>query len=227
MKKIILFGFLALGPFMVAKSENVSVQYPALLKLKQQELGQLIFKFMPNKDDQNFSWNYRANDPNVIWMDKSYIETKLDDGTYYSSRKGIARVNVLGVNGKYLDHKEYEIPWAIIFEGTVGKFGVDTISFYPAMPERDGDICFGEGFRDCEFSPFKSLTKAGISYKKICERQLSAGNFEKAYILSANKKKSVYGVWGASSGSGGSSNTFKLIQLGNEKKMCKNLMGGL
>ena len=42
MKKIILFGFLALGPFMVAKSENVTVQYPALLKLKQQELGQLI-----------------------------------------------------------------------------------------------------------------------------------------------------------------------------------------
>lgn len=66
MKKIILFGFLALGPFMVANSADVTVQYPALLKLKQQELGQLIFKFMPNKDDQNFSWNYRANDPNVI-----------------------------------------------------------------------------------------------------------------------------------------------------------------
>lgn len=41
----------------------------------------------------------------------------------------VLRVNVLGVKGKYLDHKEYEIPWAIIFEGTVGKFGVDTISF--------------------------------------------------------------------------------------------------
>lgn len=226
MKKIVLLG-IALAPFMGANSADVAPQYPALLKLKQQELGQLVFRFMPDKDDQGFSWNYRANDSNVIWLDKSYIETKLDDGTYYSSRKGIARVNVLGIKGKYLDHKEYEIPWAIIFEGAVGKFGVDSISFYPAMPERDGDICFGEGFSGCEFSPFKSLTKAGIKFKKICEKQLSAGNFEKAYILSNVQKKSVYGIWGASSGSGGSSNSFKLVELGNEKGMCKDLMGGL
>ncbi|MGU3310608.1 hypothetical protein [Acinetobacter sp. M5A5_2a] len=227
MKKIVLLGGLALAPLMGANSAEVTVQYPALLKLRQQEFGQLVLKFMPDKNDQEFYWNYRANDPNVIWLDKSYIETKLDDGTYYSSRKGIARVNVLGIKGKYLDHKEYEIPWAIMFEGMVGKFGVDSISFYPAMPEREGDICFGEGFSDCEFSPFKSLSKAGISFKKICDKQFSAGNFEKAYILSKNSKKSVYGIWGASSGSGGSSNSFKLVSLGNEKEMCKNLMGGL
>ncbi|PJG67838.1 hypothetical protein [Acinetobacter seifertii] len=227
MKKIILIGLLFLAPFMSAKSADVTVKYPALLKLKQQEFGQLIFKFMPDKDDQGFSWNYRANDPDVIWLDKSYIETKLEDDTDYSSRKGVTRVNVLGVKSTYLDHKEYETPWAIIFEGTTGKFGVNSISFYPAMPERDGDICFGEGFKNCEFSPFKSLTKAGISFKKICEKQSSAGNFEKAYILSATNKKSVYGIWGGSSGSGGSSNEFKLIELGREKEMCKNLMGGL
>ncbi|MFX9085444.1 hypothetical protein ABTN62_20540, partial [Acinetobacter baumannii] len=102
MKKIVLLG-IALAPFMGANSADIAPQYPALLKLKQQELGQLVFRFMPDKDDQGFSWNYRANDPNVIWLDKSYIETKLDDGTYYSSRKGIARVNVLGIKGKYLD----------------------------------------------------------------------------------------------------------------------------
>lgn len=227
MRNFIVALTLSLSPIISANSADFTVQYPTLLKLKQQEFGQLVFKFMPNKNDQKFYWNYRANDPDVIWLDKSYIENKLDDGSYYSSRKGIARVNVLGIKGKYLDHKEYEMPWAIMFEGKVGKFGVDSISFYPAMPERDGDICFGEGFSDCEFSPFKSLAKAGIIFKKICEKQLSAGNFEKAYILSNAQKKSVYGIWGASSGSGGSSNSFKLVELGNEKGMCKDLMGGL
>lgn len=205
-------------------SAGINFDYPLFLKLKPQEFGQIIFRYMPDKNEQGFYWNYTDNDQDVIWLDSTYTKTTLTDGNYYLSRKGITRVNVL--EKKIIDHKQYEIPWMIVFEGTADKFGVNSISFFPTMPEIDGDICFRESFNVCEFLPFKSLTKVGISFKEICEKKFSAGNFEKVYILSHTNKKSVYGIWGTKSISGFSSSSFKLVELGNEKEICENLMGG-
>lgn len=226
-KKIFLLAVF-LSTNIYAESSTISVYPPSLQKLKTQEFGQLVLKFIPDKQDRNVSWDYRANDPSIVWLDSSYLEEKLTDGSYYSSRKGVARVNVLGVKSTYLDHRKYELPWTILMEGEVGKFGVNTVSFYPATVSRvNENTCFGENFDNCEFSPFKSLSLARIKYKKVCEKELSAGNFEKAYLLSATGKIPVYGIWISSSGSGGTNNAFALNYSSNEKTMCKGLMGGL
>jgi len=210
-----------------ASDNNLQVYPPELGKLKQQELGSLVFKLMPSLSEKQIYWDFKSDDPSIIWIDSFYEERKMEDGGFYSSRKGIARVNVLGTKSTIVDRKKYELPWSIMMEGDVGKFGVNTISLYPAtISKKNENICFGENFDNCEFSPFKSLSKAKINYKKVCEKKFGALNFEEAYLLSAPGKRSVYGIWGSSSGSGGTSNTFKIDYTENQKEMCKGLMSG-
>ncbi len=216
-------------PLQVFSAEAALQPYPVTLKkLPQQEFGQLVYKLMPNKTEEKLYWDFRSNDKSIIWLDSFYVEKKLEDGTFHSSRKGVARVNVLGKKSTIVDHRTYELPWSVMMEGTVGKFGPNTISLYPATVSRENEnICFGENFDNCEFSPFKSLTKASIKFKKVCEKNFGALNFEEAYLLTAPNKKAVYGVWQSSSGSGGTSNLFRIDYSENQKQVCDSLMGGL
>lgn len=206
---------------------GLPVYPPELGKLKQQELGALVLKLMPGVNEKEVYWDFRSNEPSILWLDSFYDERKLDDGSFYSSRKGIARVNVLGVKSTIVDRRKYELPWSVMMEGSVGKFGVNSIALYPATPSRNNEnTCFGQNFDNCEFSPFKSLTKSKIKYKKICEKNYGALNFEEAYLLTSTGKKAVYGIWGSSGGSGGTSNIFKIDYRDNQKEICKGLMGG-
>ncbi len=200
--------------------------YPvALNKLPQQEFGQLVYKLMPQKNQKNIFWDFKSNDRSIIWLDKTYIERKLPDGTIHSDRKGIARVNVLGVKSTYLNYEKYELPWTVMMEGGLGKFGPNRINIYPATASRNNEeTCFGDNFDNCEFSPFKSLAKANIKYRKICEEDNGAVNFEKAYLLTSPNKEPLIGIWQSSGGSGGTSNQFVLDYTKDPETLCKNYM---
>ena len=197
--------------------------YPLALKsLPQQEFGQVVLKFLPNKNINQIGWDYRANDPSIIWLDSSYEEEDLGDGNFESSRKGVARVNVNGVTSTILDQRLYELPWSIMMKGARGKFGVTSVHFYPATASRQNEnACFGEIYGNCDFKPFKSFDKSKIKYKKLCEKIDNGINYRIAYLLSAVGKKDTYAIWSSNGGSGGSWNEFEIFYDQNKNNVCK------
>ncbi|HFF5071126.1 TPA: hypothetical protein ACGDNJ_001516, partial [Acinetobacter baumannii] len=156
MHKIVIGSFLLIITASAISAEAPLQPYPTVLsKLPQQELGQVILKFMPNKNTNRIGWDYRANDTSIVWIDNSYQEIDNGDGTFESSRKGVARINVNGVKSTYLKQRVYELPWSIMMKGERGKFGVNSVNFYPATASRENEnICFGEVYGNCEFKPF-------------------------------------------------------------------------
>jgi hypothetical protein len=223
-KKILLIASLALPTITFA--ESIQIDSPTLQSLPSQELGQVVLKFMPSTSD-TVSWYTNANDTTFRWIDRKYTEITLDDGTVISSRRAVYRGKVNGVKSTYLDDRVYEMPWLLTLQGdSLGKFGVNSVSFEPyiiGIDSQDETTCFGSTHENCDFSPFNSLKKAGISYKKICENQMGYGNFDIVYLLSKQGKKNTYGIWSQSSGSGGSSNSFALDYSTSNAAVCKKV----
>ncbi len=119
------------------------------------------------------------------------------------------------------------MPWLVTLHGdALGKFGVDSVIFYPYVLASNPNVsgmCFGSTHENCDFTPFNSLKKVGISYKKICEKQMGADNFDIVYLLSKQGKKNTYAIWSQSSGSGGSSNSFTLDFSTSNAEVCKKV----
>lgn len=225
LKKILLMTIFALPA--ISSAEAIHVNPTSLQSLPSQELGQVVLKFMPSIGE-TVDWYKNANDKNFKWLDSKYVETTRDDnGTIYSTRRAVYRGNVNGVKSTFLDKRVYEMPWLVTLRGEAqGKFGVDSVVFYPYVLSRNPDdsgMCFGSTHENCEFTPFNSLKKAGITYKKICENQMGAGNFDIAYLLSKKGKKNTYGIWSQSAGSGGSSNSFELDFSASNVEVCKKV----
>lgn len=207
-------------------AEAFQIYPPTLQSLPSQELGQVVLKFMPSTSG-TVNWSTNANDKTFRWIDSQYVETTIDDGTVRSSRRAVYRGNVNGVRSTFLEKRVYEMPWLLILNGdSLGKFGVDSVLFSPYQiatnPEDEG-MCFGPTHENCSFSPFNSLKKAGISYKKICENKMGYDNFDIVYLLSKQGKKNTYGIWSQSSGSGGRSNFFKLDYSTSNAAVCKKV----
>lgn len=224
LKKTLLTISLALPTITFA--QEIQVFPPTLQSLPSQELGQVVLKFMPSKSGA-VNWYTNANDRTITWIDSKYEETTLNDGTVRSSRRAVYRGNVNGVKSTFLEKRIYEMPWLLTLNGdSLGKFGVSSVLFYPyvlAANPQDSGMCFGSTHENCEFSPFNSLKKSGISYKKICENQMGYGNFDVVYLLSKQGKKNTYGIWSQSSGSGGSSNSFALDYSTSNAEVCKKV----
>lgn len=201
--------------------------YPtSLQKLPSQELGQVILKFIPSTSSE-ITWFERANDESIIWINRTFVEESLGGGVFYSSRKGVFRGHVNGVKSTYLYNNLKEMPWLVILEGEIAKFGVTSVTFKPSVvllgnKDEEGD-CFGTTHENCEFSPFISLKKAGIKYQKICEAKYSGNNFRNVYLLTKKGKKNTYGIWENSDGSGGGSSVFSLDYSHNQKEVCKKI----
>lgn len=223
-KKILLITGLVLPTIVLA--EEVKIDSPVLQSLPSQELGQVILKFIPSASG-TINWYTNANDTTFRWIDRKYIEITLDDGTVTSSRRAVYRGNVNGVKSTYLDNHVYEMPWLLTLQGdSLGKFGVDSVLFEPyiiGIHSQDETTCFGSTHENCDFKPFNSLKKAGISSKKICENQMGSGNFDIVYLLSKSGKKNTYGIWSQSLGSGGSSNSFTLDYSTSDSAVCKKV----
>lgn len=224
-KKILLISFLALP--VISTADVIRVSPASLQTLPSQELGQVVLKFIPSVGE-TVDWSKNANDLSFKWLDSKYVEaTRYDDGTIYSTRRAIYRGNVNGVKSTFLDKRVYEMPWLVTLRGEAqGKFGVDSVEFYPyvlAKNSNDSSTCFGSTHENCDFTPFNSLKKAGITYKKICENQMGAGNFNIVYLLSKKGKKNTYGIWSQSDGSGGSSNSFELDFSSSNAEVCKKV----
>lgn len=222
-KKTLLITISALPTF--AFAEAIHVNPASLQNLPSIELGQAILKFMPSTIE-TVDWSKNANDKNFKWLDSKYVEaTRNDNGTIYSTRRAVYRGNVNGVKSTFLEKRVYEMPWLVTLRGEKqGKFGVDSVTFFPYVLASDPDdsgMCFGSTHKNCDFMPFNSLKRVGITYKKICENQMGAGNFDIVYLLSASGKKNTYGIWSQSTGSGGSSNAFELDFSTSNAEVCK------
>ncbi|WP_160246229.1 hypothetical protein [Acinetobacter indicus] len=200
--------------------------YPKQLKsLKPVEIGSMILKFMPTEKSK-VTWLTNANDSSIVWIDTPYQEHETRDGTPYTIRQGAFRGNVQGVKSTLLKDKLYEMPWAIKMNGGNSRHGVTDIEFYPAevdLQSKETSMCFGNTHDKCTFSPFKSLTKSGIKYTKVCENKEVSFEYSIAYLLSAKGKKDVYAIWSYSSGSGGDYNSFTLHYSEDKKEVCSKL----
>lgn len=179
-----------------ATADKILSKYPSV------ELGQVISQFMPEKSD-DITWSYRVNAP-VFWITDGF-ET---NGTY-SFRKGVIRINVQGKDSYVLRDNSYELPWTIKYSTfSSPKFGLEAITFFPGI-EPD-DQCFGTLYSGCSFTTENSMKVAGITYKKLCEKQ--KGNYIKiGYELSKTNKLKTYASLDNSSGTGGDTSSFSLI----------------
>lgn len=205
---------------------SIEVYPSSLKKLPSQELGKVILKFMPSNSTK-VSWYTNANDESFLWIDPTFVETTFNDGTLYSSRRGVFRGHVNGVKSTFLYKKVNEMPWVALMQGGNPKHGVKSVIFVPTvvlLEESDKEgTCFGSTHENCKFSPFTSLKLSGIKYKKVCENQIGVGNFKIAYLLSKNGKKDTFGVWEESSGSGGTANQFTLDYSETKSEICKKI----
>ncbi|WP_273778499.1 hypothetical protein [Acinetobacter sp. GSS19] len=190
------------------------------------ELGEAIKEFMPTQTDilnTGVRWNYQANNPHVIWLDKTHVQD------YDYSRKGVMRINVQGRVAKILAEREYELPWAVMYKSSRDpKFGVEAIQFFPGMPgieqeHRNSWSCFGEKFRDCDFDPLASLAQAGIAFTKVCEDPTDGANYTNVYELSSLGKVNVFAAYSLSTGSGGATADFTLYPNITREQACSML----
>ena len=204
--------------------ENLPLSHKGLEKLKMQEIGPVIKNFLPNSDVSAIWWDYKSNNPSIIWLHRPYTETQFEDGSIQTIRKGVFRSNVLGVQTTYLQDRKYELPWSVIYLGKMAKFGVTEIQFHPNLPDIDiidSYQCFGASYDNCDFNPIKSLKNVGVNSKMICRDDTGSGsNYKKAYLLTANGKKPTYAIHSMSTGSGGSSNDFSLMHNTTKNEIC-------
>lgn len=212
----------------IFSAEILPVYGKGLEKLKSQEIGQFIKNFIPDSGDKKISWGYKANDSMIIWLHKPYKEEFYTDGTKEILRKGVFRSHVNGVKTTYLEDREYELPWQVVYRAeSMAKFGVEIIQFNPNVPDIDiieSGNCFGVEFSNCEFDPLPSLKRVGIATKKICDDgRGSMANFERVYLLTMQGKQPIYAIHMMSTGSGGSSSNFRLILDTTKEKICKSV----
>ena len=88
--------------------DNLPLTHKGLEKLKMQEIGSVIKSFLPNSNISAIWWDYKSNNPSIIWLHKPYTEKQFEDGSIETVRKGVFRSNVLGVQTTYLQDRKYE-----------------------------------------------------------------------------------------------------------------------
>lgn len=220
--------YIFLSAFLFSNSifalDKLPMSHTGLEKLKMQEIGYAIKKFLPSSNVSRIDWDYKSNDQSIIWLHKPYLEQRLNDGSFETVRKGVFRSNVLGVQTTYLQDRKYELPWSVIYKGGMAKFGVTEIQFHPNLPDIDiidSSQCFGNEYQNCDFNPIQSLKRVGINSKMVCQDSIGSGsNFQKVYLLTASNKKPTYAIYSMSTGSGGSSTDFTLILQATKNTVC-------
>lgn len=224
MNKIYLFFWVLIFSSQIFALDKLPMTHSGLEKLKMQEIGFVIKSFLPNSNVSRIDWDYKSNDQSIIWLHKPYLEQRLYDGSIQSVRKGVFRSHVIGVQTTYLQDRKYELPWSVIYIGSIAKFGITEIQFHPNLPNIDiidSGQCFGVEYTNCDFNPIQSLKNVGVNSKMICRDDSASGsNFKKVYLLTANGKKSTYALYSMSTGSGGSTNDFSLILQTTKDDVC-------
>lgn len=210
---------------------EVGPVYPNSLNGKETyELGQFVKLMMPEKN-QEISWDWQANNKNIVWLDKPYREEY--DSEYYENgmkyvRRGFVRISTLGKKATILQTRNTELGWKVIYSSeNYPKFGVDRISLFPAdnldREMFDQSVCFDMIASNCEILPLNSLKTVGINAKLICNSN-GTGKSSRIYRLSAPNKKSIYLHDYSTGGSGGIFNQYiSLLLEFNEKTACQIL----
>lgn len=198
------YSFIAL--LMLSSVLQAQVVEPNIAKnLRSYEFGEFIKMYMPDNkmNDKRGSWEFNADNPNMVWITNG-IEKRhreYDDAEVYV-RDGIARINFLGVVPLMLKKRNVELAWDITyFSEDLPKFGVKEVHI--------DNRCFGDSHQNCESNPLKSLQKAKINYKKICQN-IGSGSRKIAYSLNYLNKKTTYLLQIDTCGSGGCSTSYNI-----------------
>ena len=160
--RTLLLHLLATCP-LIAHSQ---VGLTRLLERPSHELGTAIVLLMPDRGTKQYFWDHRANS-DVVWFDDGYRTENWKNGEVAYARRGLLRVNVHGRVSTVLKQRKLELPWTIRYESKGNpKFGVETISLAPGLPE---EPCFGSLYENCAFDVLPSLRYAGIVARQFCK----------------------------------------------------------
>jgi hypothetical protein len=223
---ILVVSFLSAFGLSVVKAEDVirgTTNNETLNGYRSFELGEAILLFMPNKNE-SVNWDYRIDSP-AIWLTEGYTETgNYEKFTEKAFRKGLMRINVDGVQSTILRKTKEELAWRVRYTTTNdAKFGVESIELsIDGGVNDDRESCFGNLYSNCVFNPEKSMLKAGIQFKKVCENPLIGGSNYIGYELTHPDKtktliRTMYG-----SGSGGAESSLEIYFSKKAKDLCKD-----
>lgn len=185
------------------------------------ELGEAILLFMPDKNMEYISWDFRADAP-IEWMTNGYKTEKADSkGEAESFREGLMRINVQGIESHILRKKKEELAWKIHYStfNPNPKFGVESIQLQAGDSEGE---CFGELYDNCTFEAEKSMKDAGVFATKVCENPERGGGPVIGYELSFPNKEKTNARLETNGGSGGSNSLFMLIFKKDVKNLCSD-----
>ena len=188
--------------------------YPnALSNSRSIELADAISMFIPDAG-HGIGWAWLSNSSDITWLDNGYVE--LPDETI---RRGVMRINVLGVRSTVLRQATEELGWTVTMSTkSLAKFGPREISLWPGAD--DPAPCFGNLFEGCDFDPLPSLKRKGINATLVCKSGMSAGNFTAIYSLTAKGKSQVLFSISRGEGSGGASTNISILLDHDKKRAC-------
>ena len=194
------------------EKQTLPIYPPLLSKAPDIELGDAVLFLVPDSNAKVF-WDWRSNAKEIIWLDNGYKENK-----GVSSRRGLMRINVLGIHSTVLRQTKEELGWTIemITKGGA-KFGPTKVALEPGLG--NAEQCFGTLYDGCSFTSLQSLTKAGFDVKKICEVKELGGTI-KGYLLSFSGKTSTVLQERYGEGSGGSQTSISLLLSSDVHNAC-------
>ena len=186
-------------------------------KLRSYEFGQVILMLMPRLGQTHVGWDHLSGE-SISWLDNGYRQTTTRNGGVNSIREGLLRIHVDHTVATVLKEKKHELAWTLQYvTDEPPKFGIKLANIQPGTSDEG---CFGHLYDGCSFNPEKSLSRADIDTKKICEVS-EPGTRIVGYRLSHTKRKGAYALWTSSWGSGGDSSDFSLVFDERDASICK------
>jgi hypothetical protein len=188
--------------------------YPrSLSKAPNIELGEAI-KFLIPDTGVRIYWDWRSNDGKILWLDNGFVEHGEE-----TTRKGLMRINVLGVHSTVLRAVKEELGWYVeMSTRDPAKFGPTKIMLEAGLGS--GEQCFGSTNDGCDFETLPSLKKAGLDAQFVCEEQKLQETI-KGYRINAPGKIETLLIERTGGGSGGQSTSIYLLLKANSTKLCE------
>lgn len=203
--------------FLVAGCQQEKSQmpvYPPLLsKAPNIELGEAV-KFLIPDAGIGIYWDWRSNDGKILWLDNGFVEQR-----GVTTRKGLMRINVLGVHSTVLREVKEELGWYVeMSTRDPAKFGPTKIMLEAGLGP--GKQCFGSTNDGCDFETLPSLKKAGLDAQLLCAEDKLQENI-KGYRINAPGKKETLLLEQNGWGSGGRSTSIYILLKASPSKLCE------
>ncbi len=179
------------------------------------ELGEAILLFMPDKNMDSISWDYRLDSP-ISWLTDGF---KKEEKTKFFRRHGLMRINVMGTPASVLKKTKEEMPWVVTYSTeNQSALGVESILLSVGENGISSNLnrCMGSLYENCSFDAEKSMSAVGITYQKVCQEGSIFG-----YELKHPAKRTVLARQIDEGGSHWVYSDFELVFSKDAKDLCK------